>query len=316
MKNYSQSPRYSPIPVRGHSDLYSVKNDRPDLIHSSRTIDQAQHQRKKLYKKSPSGSRSPSPPTDYHKSSCVPSSHNDDEYVYTTRQSLQTTIEPKQSIMSKAQTRENSKVSNTSSSSTFKPSNPGDPNVAYIPDLPLENDQNQELENMIRQCLKVKHKQEVIDIKCNTQLGVGIVRLKNKEEKDHLINVLRRIILDTKVDTIIKFSSDLELVSYVVIESTNSNDLPTPEDVAHRWVHLYKTHHPLACEQLSVQFPNIFRIVTNSLDELIKAMSVKEFAISGQLATVYFRADCCFFEELPRNASLDRLRQAINYQLS
>ncbi|CAF4396915.1 unnamed protein product, partial [Didymodactylos carnosus] len=96
----------------------------------------------------------------------------------------------------------------------------------------------------------------------------------------------------------------------------NDKNLPSPEDVAQRWVKLYKVSRPLICEPLSVQFPNIFRMVSDSLDELIKAMTVKEFSISGQIATVYFRADCCFFEDLARNTNADRLRHAITNQLS
>ncbi|CAF4356816.1 unnamed protein product [Rotaria sp. Silwood2] len=193
-----------------------------------------------------------------------------------------------------------------------------DPIVAYIPELPLHIVDNHKLEVMIRRCLERKHKQEVADIKCDTHLGIGIVYLQNCTERDHLIKVIESIILDSgeKDNIIIKFVSDLELISYVVIDSTNYRDLPSPNEVAQRCVELYKFSHSVLCEQLSIQFPNIFQIVSNSLDELIEAIPRKTFSINGQNATVYFRADCCFLEELPRHTNINQLRHVITDQIS
>ena len=79
---------------------------------------------------------------------------------------------------------------------------------------------------------------------------------------------------------------------------------------------LYQVNSEPRCETISPQFPNIFRIITTSLHELLKAIPKKEFSINTQIATVYFHADCCFFEELPRATNLDRLRDAIKRQIS
>ncbi|CAF2927847.1 unnamed protein product, partial [Rotaria sp. Silwood2] len=193
-----------------------------------------------------------------------------------------------------------------------------DPIVAYIPELPLQIVDNHKLEVMIRQCLERKHRQEVVDIKCDTHLGIGMVHLQNCKERDHLVKIIESIILDSgeKNNIIIKFVSDLELISYVVIDSTNYRDLPSPKEVAQRCVELYRFSRSILCEQLSIQFPNIFRIVSNSLEELIEAIPRKTFSINGQNATVYFRADCCFLEELPGHTNINQLRHAITDQIS
>lgn len=195
------------------------------------------------------------------------------------------------------------------------PSN--DPVIAYIPELPLTVVDSRELEDMIRQCLKRKHRQEVIGVKCSPYLGIGKVYLQNNNEKDHLIHVLKSIVLEfEKEDIIIKFTSDLELISYVVIESVNEEILPSPNEIARRWVRIYKSTRPPLCEQDFIQFPNIFRVVSDSLDELIQAMAMNQFSIDGHNATVYFRADRTFLEDLPRNTSTTQLRDVITNQIS
>jgi hypothetical protein len=146
---------------------------------------------------------------------------------------------------------------------------------------------------MIRRCLERKHRQEIVDIKCNTQLGIGIIFLHTEEDKDNVINVIGKILIDKSSDTIVSFVNELELISYVVIETKSLNNIPLSDDVCRRWIQLYKSSSPPKCEQLSIQFPNIFRITTYSLDELMKALPIKEFSIDNQFATVYFRADYC-----------------------
>ncbi|CAF4199083.1 unnamed protein product, partial [Adineta steineri] len=53
------------------------------------------------------------------------------------------------------------------------------PIVAYIPDLPINIDKHQLLENMIRQALELRYRQKVLDVKCNTELGIGVIYLNN-----------------------------------------------------------------------------------------------------------------------------------------
>ena len=196
--------------------------------------------------------------------------------------------------------------------------NGNDDIVIYIPDLPPQITDDRQLEEMIRQCLKRKHRQEIVDIRCNTRLGIGTVYLRDNREKDHCINELQSIILtsDDDNDIIIKFSSEIKLTSYVVVEPTNERDLLLPDDIVQRWRQFYNVRRPLSCEQLSTLFPNIFRIISESFDEMIQMMENREFTINRQQATVYFRADCRFLEGLPRDTSVDQLRLAISNQLA
>ncbi|CAF1025353.1 unnamed protein product [Rotaria sordida] len=203
----------------------------------------------------------------------------------------------------------------TSSSSSRK-SNQDDPIIVYVPDLPVNIENNQLLENIIRQCLELKHKQKVLDVKCDTELGIGIVYLYNDEDKNNLINIIGKIIVELSNNTTVSFVDELELISYIVIDGKDMKDLPSVDEICRRWVHLYKMQSQPRCELLSVQFPNIFRIVTHSLNELLTAMSIREFSINNRFATVYFRADCAFFEDLPRTTNLDRLKLAIDSQIS
>ncbi|CAF1101396.1 unnamed protein product [Rotaria sp. Silwood1] len=197
-----------------------------------------------------------------------------------------------------------------------KKSNRDDPVVVYVPDLPANIVSNQLLENMIRQCLELKHKQKVLDVKCDTQLGIGIIYLRDDEDKNNLINTIEKIIIESSTNTTVSFVDELELISYIVIDGKDMKDLPSANDICQRWIHLYKVQSQPRCEPLSVQFPNIFRIVTHSLNELLTALSIKEFSINNRFATVYFRADCAFFEDLPRTTNLDRLKEAICSQIS
>ncbi|CAF3353340.1 unnamed protein product [Rotaria socialis] len=202
------------------------------------------------------------------------------------------------------------------SPSSSKKSNKSEPIIVYIPDLPVNIDSNQLLESMIRQCLELKHKQKIVDVKCDAKLGIGIVYLHTDEDKHNLTNIIEKIIIETSKNTMVSFVDELELVSYIVVDNMDTKDLPSVDDICRRWVHLYKVQSEPQCERLSAQFPNIYRIITHSLDELLPAMSTKEFSINKQFATVYFRADCAFFEDLPRTTTLDRLTDGISSQIS
>lgn len=194
--------------------------------------------------------------------------------------------------------------------------NPRDPIIAYVPDLPIGIVSHESLENMIRECLLLKHKQKILDVRCNTELGIGVIYLHSNADKNNLINVIEKIIIESSNNTMISFVDELDLTSYVVINAKDMANLPTANAVSRRWSDLFKMRSQPRCEILSVQFPAIFRIITHSLDELLKAMSTTEFSIDGQLATVYFQADCCFLEDLPRTTNLKQLKEAVSKQIS
>ena len=96
----------------------------------------------------------------------------------------------------------------------------------YIPDLPAAETSNESLENTIRQCLKLKHKQDVLQIQCYTSLGVGIIHLESAEDKHQLLRVIEKIIIDPSRNVTISLVDQLELVSYVVIRTNETKDLP------------------------------------------------------------------------------------------
>ncbi|CAF2803550.1 unnamed protein product, partial [Rotaria sp. Silwood2] len=195
-------------------------------------------------------------------------------------------------------------------------SNGGGRFVVYIPYLPANIDSNQLLENIIRQRLELQLKLIVLDIKCDAELGIGIVYLPNDEDKNYLINIVECIVIEASKNITVSFVDELELISYIVVDGEDMENLPSGDEICRRWVHLCKMQSQPQCKPLSFQFPNIFRIVMHSLRELLTATSIKEFSINGHIATVYFRADCSFFEDLPRTTNLDRLKVAIRRLIS
>ncbi|CAF3121371.1 unnamed protein product [Rotaria sp. Silwood2] len=194
-------------------------------------------------------------------------------------------------------------------------SNNDDDKIVYIPELPSHIGNNQELEIMILRKLKnLTGKDNVVVVKCYTDLGIGVIKVSSKKDKEYFINELESIVLDAKRGLMIVFVGEIELISYIVLDP-KTKDLPSADEVAQQWMRSYKTSRPLSCDVLSVQFPNIFQIATQSLDELVRAMSIKDFSINHMFATVYFRADCSFLENLPRTVTQDQLRKAITVQV-
>jgi uncharacterized protein (TIGR02452 family) len=191
-----------------------------------------------------------------------------------------------------------------------------DPIVVYVLDLPVNIENPRTLEDMIRQCLEERHRQKVRDVKCDTKLGIGTISLDQDEDKRYLTQKIQKILIEPSNNTTVSIVDQLELVSYVVIQSTEAKDLPTVDDLSRRWMQVYRTKSPPKCELLSVQFPNIFQLTTYSLDELMRALSTTEFSVNNQFAMVYFRADCSFLENLPRSTNVDRLKDAISQQIT
>jgi uncharacterized protein (TIGR02452 family) len=187
--------------------------------------------------------------------------------------------------------------------------------IVYVPHLPSNGLTDQELQSMIRQSLERRHQISVIDVKCSCQLDLGIIYLENKEDKDNLVNTICRTFIKPNSDRTVSFVANLELVSYVVVESKDNKDHPRTDDIRHRWAQLYNGNYPLKCERLCREFPNIFRIVTNIVEEWTTTVPVIEFKIDNQTASVYLRADCCFFEALPRSITENDLHSAIGKEI-
>ncbi|CAF0937598.1 unnamed protein product [Rotaria sordida] len=189
-------------------------------------------------------------------------------------------------------------------------------NIAYVPSLPSNDFSSKELESTIHNCLYRDYQLQVSDIKCSSQLDVGIVYLRNEKDKSHLVNTIKSININSKSNETVSFVAEFELVSYVVIEPKNTKDLPLADDICQQWIKVYNGNRPLKCENLCDEFRNIFRVVTNIFDELTNTIPITEFLVGKQKATVYFRADCCFFENLPRTFNEDNLKYAIGKQIS
>ncbi|CAF3341165.1 unnamed protein product, partial [Rotaria sp. Silwood2] len=113
-------------------------------------------------------------------------------------------------------------------------SNGGGRFVVYIPDLPADIDSNQLLENIIRQRLELIVKQIVLDIKCDAELGIGIVYLRNDEDKNYLINIVGKIAIKASKNTTVSFVDELELISYIVVDGEDMENLPSGDEICRR----------------------------------------------------------------------------------
>ncbi|CAF1391284.1 unnamed protein product [Adineta steineri] len=190
------------------------------------------------------------------------------------------------------------------------------PYIVYIPHLPSNEVTDQELETIIRQSLDRQYKLHVIDIKCNRQFDVAVIYLQNKEDKDKLVNTIRQTSITLNPDETISFTNEFELDVYVVVTSEDKSDLPRSKHVRQQWMQIYNGNSPLKCKRLSSQFPNIFKITIDKVEELFTITPVKEFQIEHQTAIVYYQPDCCFFDTLPKHITEKDLYAAIFTEIS
>ena len=93
---------------------------------------------------------------------------------------------------------------------------------------------NKSLEDMIRQCLKLKHKQDVNQVRCHVPLGIGVIHVDGEADKHQLVKVIGKIIIDLAHNITVSFVDELELISYVVIGTKDSKDLPVAKDLCRR----------------------------------------------------------------------------------
>ncbi|CAF2870748.1 unnamed protein product [Rotaria sp. Silwood2] len=164
--------------------------------------------------------------------------------------------------------------------------------------------------------IKDPPEQNANPIKSDKTLGDVFIRVRNNQIKDRLIEDIQKTVLDSTGDTsMISFSNTNELISIIVIDRTNENkdiDLPKPEEILNQWIQTYNTPKPLSCDQVNIQFPNIYHIVSSSFDDLLNAMSNPNFLINSLFAHAYFGADCSFFEDLPKSTTKEQLQEGIS----
>ncbi|CAF4929315.1 unnamed protein product [Rotaria sp. Silwood1] len=166
--------------------------------------------------------------------------------------------------------------------------------LVYIPDIPT-NISEKELEEMIQTRISTNLRIKMSDIKCYSNLGVAVIRLMNEEDKKHLVSNVQSMVLDYSIEIYPK--------------------IPTADEVARRYMQVYTIADLRSCQQISVQFPNIFRFSLNTFDEPVKAVKNPDFKIGSAFATVYLRADCSYFEDLPPYTNDENISSAIATQI-
>ena len=185
--------------------------------------------------------------------------------------------------------------------------------VVFIPELPTGGS-NDKLEETIESRLNRTHRIETTNVRCYPGISLGVVKLANKTDRDHLVRDLQLIVLDPQTKTTVRFIDELPLDSYLVADPTKKSDISSV-DIAERWRVLSKTAQRPQCEVVSDQFPNVFRLSFQSLEELLAAQSIDVFAIQTHPVRAYLRADCSFLEDLPRQLTEPQLRDAITTQI-
>ena len=187
--------------------------------------------------------------------------------------------------------------------------------LIYILDLPSTIRDNYQLEQTIRRRLDDAFDIKINNIKCYSKLGIGVIETKDSQVRKRLFSI-GRLSLDPKQKQCdITFSDSIELVSYVVLNITKEMkdlDLPTTKEVARRWYDLHDDDQPLSCEIVDAHFPNVFRIISTSLDKLLANSDNGDMKIKKILGQCYYYADCSFFEDLPESITHDQIRKEIS----
>ncbi|CAF4465918.1 unnamed protein product, partial [Didymodactylos carnosus] len=96
--------------------------------------------------------------------------------------------------------------------------------------------------------------------------------------------------------------SEIGVVSYIVFDTTKHDqdeDLPTLDEISQYWPQLLKSERPPQCEIVSVDFPNIIKVISYSIDDLLLAANFGIFSIKDLQGKIYARVDCSFLENLP-----------------
>ncbi|CAM4982337.1 unnamed protein product [Rotaria socialis] len=105
---------------------------------------------------------------------------------------------------------------------------------------------------------------------------------------------------------------DLRLNSNHHIFDQKTKQTEIAAKVARRWAQLSKSPQLPPCERISVLFPNIFKITSRSLGELLAIRTLDIFKVNEQFANVYLRVDYSFVEDLPENITTTHITTAIN----
>ena len=112
----------------------------------------------------------------------------------------------------------------------------------------------------------------------------------------------------------ISFTDTLELISYIVfdvIKEQNNMNFPQAEQIMKHWEKLCKKEGSCSCEAVNIQFPNIYRIISTSLDDLLYVMNNSICSIENHTAQLYVCSYCSYFEDLPKVINENDLCEAL-----
>ncbi|CAF4245704.1 unnamed protein product, partial [Rotaria sp. Silwood2] len=188
--------------------------------------------------------------------------------------------------------------------------------IVYISDVPTNIDHDDaHLANLIHMHLQKTFQIMPSNIQCYSSLRAGFMRVRNNKIKDRLVKDIKTIVLDLSENpSLISFNDTFEFTSYIVIDKTNENkdvDLPKFDEILKRWIKIYNGEKPYSCEQISIQFPNIYRIILTSFNNLLVVMSNPDFLINNLFAHVYLGANCSYLEDLPKSTTKEQLKEAL-----
>ncbi|UJR16763.1 hypothetical protein I4U23_003663 [Adineta vaga] len=124
--------------------------------------------------------------------------------------------------------------------------------IVYIPDLPLNTDDDYKLEILIARRIEDLASMKPKKVKCYLKLGIGVIHVANNDLKDRLLNKIGKIALDPKrAKDFITIVETIELISYVVLNVTKElqdEQLPTAKEVSRRWLEKQHLHDAIARE--------------------------------------------------------------------
>ena len=185
--------------------------------------------------------------------------------------------------------------------------------LVYVPNIP-SNIPEKDVQQMLQNRVEAIGRMKIIDVKCYSKLGVAVIRLMNEDDKTYIVSNVQSTVLDPQHRINISFVNELELHSYIVLDR-NASKTFSSDQIAHRFKQAFKVSENPICEPICDQFPNIFRVIMNSLDDLTRVANSPDFQIEKCNATVYICADCSFFDALPPFINDTKLLCAVNAQI-
>ena len=189
-----------------------------------------------------------------------------------------------------------------------------DESIVYFYDLPSMTIDDVELADLISNRIKIILQITPIEVKCYSKLAIGYVRVEDNKTKERLL-ITGTISLNPKDKNLsISLTDTLELTSYIAFDmakAKNNTDLPQPEQIINRWVELFQGERPYFCEPVNIQFPNLYRIMSTSLNGLLNAMNNPKFSIEDQDCEIFLSSYCSYFEDLPKPTTEDDLQEAL-----